>query len=213
MRPSVVLCAIALFALPAGAEAPAWLKKVTVQTEHTVAYRDYTLLQGGTGTIVASDEGGFDVLTCRHNFETREDKKVGAGTIKVTCDGGKSYPASLIRHDAGVDLALLRVKTRDRRKAAGVAAKGEAQAGLKVVKFGFPGWVPKYGEGEVAAYSATQNGRRVTPLLLGVAQGDSGCGAFRAGDRLLIGVISSGTGRDASAVSLSDVREFLGLKK
>lgn len=213
LLPAMVAVALTQQPLPPAKEkGNAWAEAAAVRIEHHVTESpSSTLIQGGSGSTVHRDEhgGAFYVLTCRHNFETR-DGKFAAGTITVWQGGKKYRSVKVVAGDRPRDLALLRVKSADRVPVAEVAQDEAYRAGTGYVTCGWPAWKKATLEGKCLDwFTTTQEGHKSFASSIPAAQGASGGGVYRLSDRKLVGVLRGGTQEAAISVRIEDVRHFL----
>lgn len=159
---------------------------------------------GGSGTVVACENGKSLVLTARHVCNDDFD-----APLTVTVGDAKQYPAKLAAYDTLSDLALVRV---DAELPAVAVAAACPPDGTPVRQWGCTGG----GKRNPKAGVTTDGGATIQ-----ANDGDSGCGVF-AGNELVavtVGKVVRGFdqyGRplpvpgDARCVHLSDVRRVLG---
>jgi serine protease Do len=156
----------------------------------------------GSGTVVWMGGGVSFVLTNHHVAPDCGRK------VEVTL-AGQTYPAEWLRSDAGIDLALLRVKAElpaadvaDEPPARGTVLRqwGHSRGGPQKPKAG-----PAIG---VDGRRAVPGGGQVYATGIHSEPGDSGSGVFDPAGRLVAVCWGGGQGREC-CVKLADVKAFL----
>ena len=192
-----VFCVSTLICLGAGS-AQAGPEAAAVLVRHYAR----GFIDAGSGTVVGHDRGASLVLTNNHVCPTPGERI----TVEV---GGHVHPATWLRADSGIDLALLRV---DAALPTVELADRPPPPGTRIEQWGHPRGGPavhKVGvSGRVDGRRAVPGGGEVATHGIGAESGDSGCGVFCGGK--LVGVCwgTGGPGRE-SCVTLADVKAFL----
>ena len=144
--------------------------------------REEGKMVSGTGFFVADD--GY-IVTCEHVVRR-------ATTFHVE-SAGRSFPATLIRKDKSIDIALLKVNGVFR--ALPVAAEPGLKLGDAVFTIGFPntavqGIEPKLTRGEISSMAGIRDNPRYFQISVPVQPGNSG-GALVDECGNAVGVIAS----------------------
>lgn len=167
-------------------------------TEVKVSHHRGRSIDNGSGTVIAAAGGTSHILT---NYHVCPD---AGGRITVE-HKGRSYPATLLAWDAGIDLACLEVKAD---LPAAWIASADAKAGEPVRQWGHTGGAERP-TAKVGKATGTMAGLGLVTTI-DARGGDSGCGVFDAGGRL-VGVCRERFTHypGQACVSLADVRRFL----
>jgi len=152
----------------------------TQEQESSISKNKKQATGSGTGFIITRD--GY-ILTCHHVIKD-------ANEIKIA-NGGKTYPAKLIRDDPNNDLALLKINGSF--PAIAFSPNRSAKMGQEVFTIGYPnpslqGVSAKFTKGTINSLTGFQDDLRLYQVSVPVQPGNSG-GALVDENGNILGVI------------------------
>ncbi len=196
----------------------AMLSGVIVNATHYSGFMKYD--SQGSGVIFHLEKGYYYVLTNYH-VAFGEEGVGDDGIYTVTDAFDRSYNASLVAHDEGMDLALLRfVATNDAKKSLKIAplAKSNAPVATQILSVGNPdGLHNAVSIGDIIAYKNVDLDELDVSVIYHTApldHGSSGGGIYSKEGELVginyaVGESEDGEKKLSFAIPIASVLEFL----
>jgi hypothetical protein len=203
LKAMLLLIAALLFATPVAAQTPAPIPvpQTVVAPIAVVTNCTGNECLKGTGTLIAKGNGRGLVLTTGHVFG------IGHGKLQAVL-GGRPYAATLLGHDAQLDLAMLEIAEPPVEPLP--IAEASPSIGARIQSFGFGPGPLSCNTGQVLGYVQEPRGPAAAMFeITGSAwQGDSG-GPMLNERYELCGVIRGGASGLVNGVSFPFARRFI----